>query len=74
MIKTISCVDCGESVPYGRLSCPVCGALLASVAGARGPSRTVVKLAPDPEPVMDEPTIAADEPTFAVESSWWMTS
>ena len=35
MIKTIGCVECGEAVPYGRLSCPVCGALLASVAGAR---------------------------------------
>jgi hypothetical protein len=34
-IKTIDCVECGASVPYGRLSCPACGALLASVAGAR---------------------------------------
>jgi ribosomal protein S27E len=34
-MKTIECVDCGESVPYGRLSCPACGALLASVAGGR---------------------------------------
>ncbi len=76
MIKTISCVDCGESVPYGRLSCPVCGALLASVAGARGPSRTVVKLAPDPEPAIGEMALdemardemALDEPTIVVES------
>jgi hypothetical protein len=36
-IKTIDCVECGESVPYGRLSCPACGALLASVVGARRP-------------------------------------
>ena len=33
--KTIDCVECGESVSYGRLSCPACGALLASVAGGR---------------------------------------
>jgi hypothetical protein len=33
--KTIDCVECGESVSYGRLSCPACGALLASVAGSR---------------------------------------
>ena len=29
--RTIDCVECGESVPYGRLSCPNCGALLAAV-------------------------------------------
>ncbi len=33
--KTIECVECGESVPYGRLSCPSCGSLLASVSGQR---------------------------------------
>ncbi len=31
--RRIVCPDCGESVPRGRLSCPACGALLASVAG-----------------------------------------
>lgn len=34
-MKTIDCGDCGESVPYGRLSCPACGSLLASVTGPR---------------------------------------
>jgi len=29
--RTIDCVECGESVPYGRLSCPNCGSLLAAV-------------------------------------------
>ncbi len=51
--KTIDCVDCGESVPYGRLSCPACGALLASVAGAlRAPLRAVEvgRRRPNPEP------------------------
>ncbi|HEX6868089.1 MAG TPA: hypothetical protein VF119_04745, partial [Candidatus Limnocylindrales bacterium] len=33
--KTIDCAECGESVPYGRLSCPSCGSLLASVTGGR---------------------------------------
>ncbi len=32
--KTFDCAECGASVPYGRLSCPTCGALLASVTGA----------------------------------------
>ncbi|HEV7604643.1 MAG TPA: hypothetical protein VGO15_06720 [Candidatus Limnocylindrales bacterium] len=36
-LKTLDCVVCGESVPYGRLSCPACGALLASVSGAPRP-------------------------------------
>ena len=30
--KTIECVECGERVPYGRLSCPSCGELLAAVS------------------------------------------
>lgn len=46
-MKTIECVDCGESVPYGRLSCPACGALLASVARGRTP---VVPVAAPAEP------------------------
>ncbi len=31
--QVIDCVGCGEAVPYGRLSCPACGAVLASMAG-----------------------------------------
>ncbi|MBA3235630.1 MAG: hypothetical protein H0T59_06530 [Chloroflexi bacterium] len=39
--QVIDCVGCGEAVPYGRLSCPACGALLASVAGvSRTPEQT----------------------------------
>lgn len=30
---SIECSACGAAVPYGRLSCPACGELLASVAG-----------------------------------------
>jgi hypothetical protein len=36
--QTIACSACGADVPYGRLSCPSCGELLASVAGARRPA------------------------------------
>jgi hypothetical protein len=32
---SIVCVACGADVAYGRLSCPECGELLASVAGGR---------------------------------------
>jgi hypothetical protein len=32
--QSIACSACGATVPYGRLSCPACGELLASVAGA----------------------------------------
>lgn len=41
--KAIVCTACGATVPYGRLSCPACGELLASVAGA---ARKVVATAP----------------------------
>ena len=35
MTQSIVCRACGAAVPYGRLSCPECGEMLASVAGAR---------------------------------------
>jgi hypothetical protein len=34
MTKSIVCGGCRAAVPYGRLSCPSCGEMLASVAGA----------------------------------------
>ena len=45
-VRTIGCGACGAVVPYGRLSCPECGELLASVAGAVRRPRLV-----DPETV-----------------------
>jgi hypothetical protein len=33
--QSIVCGTCAAEVPYGRLSCPSCGELLASVAGSR---------------------------------------
>jgi hypothetical protein len=41
--KAIVCTACGAPVSYGRLSCPACGELLASVAGA---ARRAVATAP----------------------------
>ena len=41
--KAIVCTACSAAVPYGRLSCPACGELLASVAGA---VRSAVATAP----------------------------
>lgn len=42
-VRTIECTECGTTVPYGRLSCPSCGELLASVAGA---ARSLTSLSP----------------------------
>ena len=45
---TIVCNACGAGVPNGRLACPECGELLASVAGARwndGPMSTTASTA-----------------------------
>jgi hypothetical protein len=33
--QSIVCATCAAAVPYGRLSCPTCGELLASAAGGR---------------------------------------
>jgi hypothetical protein len=46
LTKTIDCVDCGRTVQYGRLSCPECGALLASVAGAVRSPRAALRAMP----------------------------
>ena len=60
MTKTFECIECGASAPYGRLSCPSCGALLASVTGARGPAVRIARVEPEPQPEMaPEPAVAA---------------
>jgi len=46
-VRSLECSACGMEVPYGRLSCPSCGELLASVAGV---SRPLTWVAPDAEP------------------------
>ena len=50
MTKTLECVECGASAPYGRLSCPSCGALLASVTGGRRSAVRVTQVESSPEP------------------------
>jgi len=72
--KTIDCSDCGESVPYGRLSCPACGALLASV-GTRpavaidAAHETEAEGDVEPEPLLlpDDQVIPALDPSMPVD-------
>src|SRR4249919_1938288 len=67
MSKTFDCAECGASAPYGRLSCPSCGALLASVTGALKPAlrATDVKAQPDrrseSEPIAATGSVAVAE-------------
>ena len=57
MTKSIDCIECGASVPYGRLSCPTCGALLASVGGRPSVATTSVDAPADPP----EPYLVPDD-------------
>ena len=65
MTKSIECIDCGTPVPYGRLACPACGALLASV-GRR------------PAMILEAATESASEPESSVlsddDASAWPSS
>lgn len=67
-MMTIDCASCGSAVPPGRLACPACGELLASVSGRVVAPRVVVREAdpvPEPAPFL-EPDL---EPEFAFEAS-----
>src|SRR5688572_15940893 len=66
--QSIVCATCDATVPYGRLSCPSCGELLASVAGAarsvngrgkKGRASVAERPAPAAEPVVDAGSDAA---------------
>ncbi len=64
--RKIRCTDCGEAVPYGRLSCPSCGTLLASVAGgvkhgAAGAGDQPADPTPEAEAAMAAMTARANE-------------
>ena len=59
MTKTFECIECGASAPYGRLSCPACGALLASVTGGRGPAVRVVQESEPELELPSEPVVVA---------------
>lgn len=55
MTQSVVCGECGATMPVGRLSCPGCGAMLATVAGVGrrimgGASGVAVATAPLPEP------------------------
>jgi len=59
--RTVVCPECAEPLPYGRLACPSCGALLASVAG------TARRVEPGPtDGIGDEQPRLPDEPPLLV--------
>lgn len=79
MTQSVVCGGCGTAVTYGRLSCPECGELLATVAGigrrSMSTSSTAVATAPMPDaPMPDAPEAGfeatpddpADDPLDAV--------
>jgi hypothetical protein len=45
--QSIVCGTCAAAVPYGRLSCPTCGELLASAAGGRRAAPAARPAGPD---------------------------
>ena len=59
--RAIVCPGCGEAVPYGRLSCPECGTLLASVAGGVRPTVRTAE-APGPDAAAAADGAGVDEP------------
>jgi len=64
--KTIVCAACNAAVPYGRLSCPSCGELLASVAGAARPmvaAAVAMRSAPMVETHRATPSVLVDVPS-----------
>jgi len=62
-VRTIECTECGTTVPYGRLSCPSCGELLASVAGSARRLTSIVPI--DLEPVAEVAVDVAALPASA---------
>jgi hypothetical protein len=71
--RSFECRGCGAAVPSGRLSCPECGELLASVSGGvqddarpvpEAPAPAVEFAAADEEPVVDG-VAAASPPELA---------
>lgn len=51
--QSIVCGSCSNEVPYGRLSCPSCGELLASVAGSRRSSTAAAARSAVPDVLYD---------------------
>jgi hypothetical protein len=78
--QQVTCPECGSPIPYGRLSCASCGALLASVVGqgrrsrrdaAPGSTRPVPEPEPEPEselaPQLERELVLEPEPEAALE-------
>jgi hypothetical protein len=55
-VRSMGCAACGADVPHGRLSCPACGELLASVSGG---VRQMTAEAPTSRPL---PSVLHDGP------------
>lgn len=77
-VRTIECTECGTTVPYGRLSCPSCGELLASVAGAARRLTSLAEVEPESDVAIEHapdthgvPDVAAD--TGELGSLTWPT-
>lgn len=51
--ESIVCGTCAAAVPYGRLSCPSCGELLATVSGGRRVASAAVAPAATPAALQD---------------------
>ena len=60
--RSTVCPACSEAVPRGRLSCPACGFLLASVAGSRRGAKATAPTAPTEAPA---PVLATSAPPTA---------
>jgi hypothetical protein len=66
--RTVVCPECSETLPYGRLSCPACGSLLAAVTGGRAravappPVPVAVPAAPPPAPAEPDEQAPAPRP------------
>jgi len=70
--QSIACGTCAAEVPYGRLSCPSCGELLASVEGGRRAAAKAVARPSEPDVLYDAgaaPTAAVVEGRLALEST-----
>lgn len=57
--RTVVCPECAGPVPYGRLSCPTCGALIASVAGGAAREASGEPSSPAPGPAATSPARSA---------------
>ncbi len=60
--QSIACGACAADVPHGRLSCPSCGELLASVAGRRRGAKAAAKRTPITDVLYDVPSAVPATP------------